>query len=118
MVTVSSPTGLAASAAMRKATAVMLSSPPSCSRTGRASARPSRGRPVAVDELEDVDVLDHVGEAVGADQEDVAVLRLDRERVDVDVRVGADSARDDAALRVDVCLLLRELAALDELVHE
>ena len=44
--------------------------------------------------------------------------RLDRERVDVDVGVGADRARDHRALRMRLGLLARELAALQQLVHE
>jgi hypothetical protein len=71
-----------------------------------------------VDELEDLLVLDHVAEPVGADEEDVPVLGLDREAVDVHVGIRPDGARDHAALRVDLRLLRRELAALQQLVDE
>ena len=62
-----------------------------------------------LDRLEDRLVVDHRRQAVGAEQEHVAVPRLDRERVDVDVRVGAERPRDHRALRVRLGLLGREL---------
>ena len=48
----------------------------------------------------DLDSVDHVGEPVRADQVEVAYFRLDGERIDVDVRVGAQRAGDHRALRV------------------
>ena len=97
----------------------MLSSPPprfaACTSAFTALSRSSR---FACTSSRISLVLDHVGEAVGADEEDVAVLGLDRERVDVDVGIGADRPRDHAPLRVDLRLLLRELAGLQQLVHE
>ena len=63
-------------------------------------------------------VADHVGQPVGAEQEEVAGLGLDRERVDVDVGLGAERARDHRALRVRLRLLGRELAAAHELGDE
>ena len=50
--------------------------------------------------------------------EHVAVLRAHRERVDVDVRIGAERARDHSALRMRLGLLGRELPAFHQLVHE
>ena len=49
-------------------------------------------------------------------EEDVALLRRHGERVDIDVGVGAERARDHRALRVRLGLLRRELPALDQLV--
>ena len=70
------------------------------------------------EQRDDLAVGDHVGEPVGAEQEDVAGLGLDGERVDVDVGLGADRARDHGALRVRLGLLRRELAAAHELADE
>ena len=70
---------------------------------------------VALDLAQDRPVVDHRGEAVRAEQEQVAGLRLDGERVDVDVGVGAERTRDHRALGVGLGLLGRELAAADEL---
>ena len=71
-----------------------------------------------VDELFDRPVVDHRGQAVGAEQEEVAGSRLDGERVDVDVRVGAERARDHRPLRVLLRFLRRQLAASHELGDE
>ncbi len=73
---------------------------------------------VVLDDVEDVLVVHHRGQPVGADEEDVAVARVDDERVDVDVGIGSDGAGDDGALRMRLRLLRRELAALQELVDE
>ena len=62
--------------------------------------------------------VDHRRQAVRAEQEDVPVLGLDGERVDVDVGVGAERAGDHRALRVDLRLLRRQLAAPHELGDE
>ena len=100
-------------------TAVMLSSPPP--RFAALDERLRRRVEVAAvrrDELLDRLAVDHVGEPVGAEQEDVAGLAPDRERVDVDVGVGAERARDHRALRVHLGLLRRELAAAHELGDE
>ena len=87
----------------------------------RADQR-ARGRlevaAVAHDDLRDRVAGDHRREPVRAEQEDVAGLSRDREDVHVDVRVGAERARDHRALRVHLGLLRRELAAADELGHE
>ena len=71
-----------------------------------------------MDELEDLLVLDHVAEPVRADEEDVPLLGLDREAVGVDIGVGAHRPRDHAPLRMDLRLLLGELAGLQQLVDE
>src|SRR5436190_2788273 len=73
---------------------------------------------VALDDIEDRLLRDHVCQAVGAKQEEVSALGLDAERIDVDVRVGAERARDDGALRMRLGLLARELAGLEQLVDE
>ena len=62
--------------------------------------------------------VDHRRQAVRAEQEDVAVAGLDGERVDVDVGLGPERARDHRALRVDRRLLGRELTAPHELGDE
>ena len=61
---------------------------------------------------------DHRGEAVRADEEDVAGAGLEGLEVDLDVGLGAERAGDHGALRVRLGLLLGELAALDQLVDE
>ena len=97
----------------------MLSSPPpafAASTSARAAARDRRGAARA--SVEDLVVGDHRRQPVGAEQEDVARLRLDRERVDVDVGIGAERARDHRALRMGLRLLRRELAAAHELGDE
>ena len=106
----------APSPAISKKTTVMLSSPPPlfAARTS-AFAAAGRSAAVALDLAQDRLVVDHRGEAVRAEQEEVAGLGLDRERVDVDVGVGAERARDHGPLRVPLRLLGRELAAADEL---
>jgi hypothetical protein len=70
------------------------------------------------DDVEDLLVADHRSQPVGADQEEVAGVGLDRERVDVDVRVGSERARDHRALRVRLRLLGRQPARPDELCDE
>ena len=62
-------------------------------------------------------LVDHRGQPVGAQQEEVA--RLGREDVDVDLdaRLGPERARDHGALRVLLGLLLGQLAARDELAR-
>ncbi len=82
---------------------------------GRSARGSSRFRSTM---LEDRPVVDHRGEAVGAEHEDVAGAGLDRERVHVDLGVGAEHARDHRALGVDLGLLAREAAAADELGDE
>ena len=62
-------------------------------------------------------LVDHRGQAVGAEQEDVAVARRGRVGVDLDVRLGAERARDDRALRV-LLGLLGELALAHELLDQ
>ena len=71
-----------------------------------------------VDDLENVLVAEHRGQPVGADEKEVARLGFDRERVHVDVGVGAEHACDHEALRVIVRFLLRQAAAADELGDE
>ncbi len=76
-----------------------------------------QARPALHDALHLV-LADHAGEAVGAEQDDVALLRVDAPGVDVDVVVGAERARDDAALRVPRGLVRRQGAAPHELADE
>ncbi len=105
--------------ATSNSTAVMLSSPPrsfAALISARVAARRSwrfcatmRGDRLGVD---------HRREPVGAEQEEVARSRLDREHVDVDVRVGAERTRDHGALRVHLGLFGRQLAAPHELGDE
>ena len=82
------------------------------------SPRPRGRRGCSSTTLEDRVVVDHRRQAVRAEQEEVARLGRRRERVDVDVRVGAEGARDHGALRVRLGLLGREPAAADELGDE
>ena len=86
----------------RTATTVMLSSPParfaastSASRDARRGRRrpPRRAARISL-------VAQHRGQPVGAEQVEVAGRGLDGERVDVDVGLGAERARDHGALRV------------------
>ena len=58
------------------------------------------------------------GETVGAEQEHVAGACGEDVDVDLDVGIGAERARDDAALRMRLGLLLGQLAAGDELADE
>ena len=94
----------------------MLSSPPAWLAAAISFARGgveivARGDEYPLDLL----VGDHRGEPVGAEQEEVAVLRREREEVDLDLGVGAERASDDRALRVGLGLLGREAAAANEL---
>ena len=91
--------------AISNATTVMLSWPPPRFAPRRAPARAVEVVAVPLDDGEDRVVVDHVGQAVGAEHEDVAGLGGDGERVDVDVRIGAERARDHRALRVVLGLL-------------
>ena len=78
----------------------MLSSPPpvrGLHELLRGGVEVARSATIAQDRR----VVDHRRQAVGAEQEDVAVLRLDGEDVDVDVGIGSERARDHRALRVD-----------------
>ena len=71
------------------------------------AARPRRGRRGSARRRSTIAVVaDHVGEPVRAEQEDVARPRAStRERVDVDVGIGAERARDHRPLRVRLGLL-------------
>ncbi len=62
--------------------------------------------------------VDHRGEAVGVEHEQVAGARLVDVHVDLDVRLGAERAGDHRTLRVHLRLLLGELAAGDELADQ
>ena len=70
------------------------------------------------EDAEDVVVRHHRREPVGAEEEEVARLGLDRGRVDVDLGIGAERARDHRALRVGVGLLGREPSAPHEVADE
>ena len=71
-----------------------------------------------LEHLQDVLVAEHRREAVGTEQEEVARLGDDGQRVDVDVRVGAEHTRDHRPLRVVLRLLLGQPAAAHELGDE
>src|SRR5207248_8331110 len=73
---------------------------------------------VFLDAREDDLVLDHRGEPVRAEHEQVAGPAGDREGVGVDVRVGAERAGDHRALGMGLGVLGGELAAADELGDE
>ena len=89
----------------------MLSSPPPefAART-RLRAASSR-RAGLLDEPEDVLLGHHRRQPVGAEEEEVSRLDVDRDHVDVDLRIGSERAGDHGALRVGVGLLRREAAA-------
>ena len=70
------------------------------------------------EDLGDRGLADHRGEAVAAQQEDVAGGGVDRERVDLDIGLGAERARDDRALRVLLGLLLGQAALAQQLLDE
>ena len=72
----------------------------------------------AREEVADLLVVDHRRQPVGAEEEEVARLGLDRERVDVDLAVRAERARDHRALRVSVGLLGGEAPAPHEVGDE
>ncbi len=87
----------------------------------RLDQGPRGGRqivPVAVEDPRDRIDVDHRGEAVGAEEEDVARPGLEGERVDVDARVGAERAGDHGPLGMHLGLLRRELAPAHELGDE
>jgi hypothetical protein len=69
-------------------------------------------------QLLEVGLVDHRGQAVGAEHEDVAPARGEDFDIDLNLRLWAKCARDDRALRVCLSLLLRELAARDQLADE
>ena len=60
----------------------------------------------------------HRGEAVRAQQDEVAVAGGEGLDVDLDARLGPERTRDDRALRVRLGLLLGQLAACDQLLDE
>jgi hypothetical protein len=63
-------------------------------------------------------LLDHPRQAVGAQQEDVAVAGAEDLHVDLDLRLRAERAGDDVALRMRLGLGLGELAAGDQLADQ
>ena len=63
----------------------------------------------------DVVLADHAGQAVGAQQHAVARDQLEGDHVDVDTGFDAERPRDHRAARIELGLLLGELAGLDEL---
>ena len=74
--------------------------------------------PVLRDTRRDRLDIDHRGEAVGAEQEEVADSGLKRERVDVDVGVGTERTRDHRSLRMHFGFFGGQLAAPHELCDE
>jgi uncharacterized protein len=75
------------------------------------------GRSLGLEEVVDVVVLDHSRQTVR--REKVHILRPDRSRVEVrnDFAVGANTARDDVAVRVGARFLGREVPGVDLLLH-
>ncbi len=105
--------------AISNATTVMLSSPPPLFAAFTSALSASSMSPrFSLDESRISRSSHHRRQPVGAEQEDVAGLRVDRERVDVDVGVGAERARDHGALRMRLRLFRRELAAAHQLGDE
>ena len=91
--------------------AALVGGPTSASAASSSARRERRIEPELV-------VRDHARQAVGADQEDVAVAAGERVGVDLDVGLGPERARDDRALRVVLGRLGRDLAAALELRHQ
>ena len=77
---------------------------------GRVGQAPHRRR--------DLVGVDLVEQAVGAQQEPVALVGEHRARVDEDLRVDAEGTGDDVALRVDRGLVVGDLAVPLELGHQ
>ena len=97
----------------------MLSSPPPLVRgvDERAGRRVEVARPLD-ERVRIAAVADHVVSPSEQSRKTSPGSRLDRERVDVDVGLGAERARDHRALRVGLGLLRRELAAAHQLGDE
>ncbi len=64
----------------------------------------------------DLAVGDHAGQAVGAHDDAVAAIDVQREVIGVHVWVGAQGARDDRARGVDAGLVCRDLARVHKLL--
>ena len=111
------PAGAAASSS-RKASAVMLSRPPARFASS-TSARTAASIEVApASSRGDLLLADHRRQPVGAEQEDVAGLGGDGLHVDLDLRLGAERAGDDRALRMVLGLLVGELALAPHLLDQ
>ena len=67
---------------------------------------------------DEVLVVEHRRQPVGAEQEDVARAGADGHRVDVDVRLGAERPRDHRPLRVLGRLVARQLALAPQLLDQ
>ena len=101
----------------RRAT-VMLSRPPArlaSSTSARTAASIEVG---AGEQLRDLLLAEHRRQPVGADQEDVAGPGGDGLHVDLDLRLGAERAGDDRALRVVLGLGVGELALAPHLLDQ
>ena len=99
-----------------KRTTVTLSSPPASFAARRAPRRRRRiatGGPRRRRAISSSRTI--ARQPVRAEQEEVAVRGVDRERVDLDVGLGAERARDHGALRVGGGLVLGQAAAAHEL---
>ena len=95
-----------------KSTTVMLSIPPArLAAATSASAAASGSFSAAAEQLGDLLVAHDVRQPVRADQVEVAGRRGDRQRLDLDGRLGADRARDHRAVRVLLGLLGESLPA-------
>ena len=96
----------------------MLSRPPASLAAAISSSAARSRRVSTVEDLRDLLLADHRGQAVGAQQHDIAGAHRIGPGVDLDVALDAQRAGDDRALRMLGGLLLGELALADELLDQ
>ena len=96
----------------------MLSRPPASLAAAISSRPASSSEPPRVEDRRQPRLGDHRGQAVRAEQEDVAGAGLEDLDVDLHVGLGPERAGDHRALRVRLGLLLGQLAARDQLADQ
>jgi len=97
---------------------VTLSSPPRSLARSMSARQPAAGSSWCARTLQDVAVLDHAGQAVRAEQEQIAQAEVFLHQVRLDLLLTADRVGQDVARRVAAGLLAAQRAGSDLLVHE
>ena len=99
-------------------TAVALSRPPAATAAATTRSAASRGSSVSRQDVGDLGVADHAGDAVGAEQEPLDRRQRQQEEVGLGAVRAAQRAGDDVALGMGRGVVAGDLAGVDQLLHD